>query len=214
MKKAGLFVLLVLFVLPAVARAQDATQEAPPTAPQGPTQTPAPPVAAERYTPEFELSAGYAYRKFYFADEGTTLGTNGFYGSVDYNLKRWLGAYAEVSGAYKDRGLTGNSSIYGLLVGPQLYPLGHRKLTPFGHVLFGAGYYRNAIPANGGFPGKIQSATASGWGGGGGLDLNLKQHLGVRLIEVDYDKAHFFGGNADRGSVRVSVGIVYRFGER
>jgi hypothetical protein len=210
----------MLFVLPAVARAQDATQEAPPTtppaAPQGQAQTPAPapPVAAERYTPKYELSAGYDYRKFYFPDEGTTLGTNGWYASVDRNFKRWLGAYAEMSGVYRNRGTYGNSSIYTLLIGPQLYPLGHRKLTPFGHVLFGAGYYRNAVPTNGGFGSKVESATALAWSGGGGLDLYLKKHLGIRLIEFDYGTAHFFGGTADHGSDRVSVGIVYRFGER
>ncbi|MGD0955921.1 MAG: outer membrane beta-barrel protein [Candidatus Acidiferrales bacterium] len=220
MKKAGLFVLLVLFVLPAVARAQEGTQETPPTtppaAPQAPAQTPAPPVAAERHTPEYELSAGYNYRRFYFPDEPTapTLGMNGGYASLDRNFKSWLGAYAEISATYRGRGVYGDSSIYTLLVGPQLYPLRHRKLTPFGHVLFGAGYYRNAVPANGGFGSSVLSATAFAWGGGGGMDLYLKKHLGIRLFEYDYDIAHFYGGNVDHGSSRISVGIVYRFGER
>ncbi len=213
MKKARHFVLLMLFVLPAVARAQDATQEAPPTAPQAPAQTPAPPVATERYTPEYELSAGYTHRKFYFPD-GTTFGMNGGYASLDYNFKRWLGAYAEIAAVYKGRGLAGNSSLYTFLVGPQFYPFGHRKLTPFGHAFFGGGYYRNAVPANGGFSSSVQTATGSDWGGGGGLDLNLRKHLGIRLIEFDYDKVHLFGGHIDRGDGRVSVGIVYRFGEK
>jgi hypothetical protein len=217
MKKAGYFALLMLFVLPVAARAQDPTQEAPPStppaAPQAPAQTP--PVAAEIYTPKYELSAGYNYRKFYF-NNGTTLGMNGGYASVDRNFKRWLGAFAEISAVYRGRGLSGDSSIYTLLIGPQLYPFGHRKLTPFGHVLFGAGYYRNAVPANGGFSSSVQTFAGTDWGGGGGLDMNLRnrKHLGIRLIEVDYDKAHFYGGNIDRGSIRVSVGIVYRFGEK
>src|SRR5208282_3510139 len=210
MKKAGLFVLLVLFVLPVVAQAQEGTQEAPPTpptAPQGQAQTPAPPVAAERYTPEYEISAGYAYRKFYFPDEPTapTLGMNGGYASVDRNFKRWLGADAEVSAAFRNRGIYGNSSVYTLLVGPQLYPLKHRKLTPFAHLLFGVGYYRNAIPPNQAFGSLVRDWTALAWSGGGGLDLYLKQHLGIRLFEYDYNVAHFYGGNVDKGSGRVSV---------
>jgi hypothetical protein len=41
-----------------------------------------------------------------------------------------------------------------------------------------------------------------------------KKHLGIRLFEYDYDIAHFYGGNVDHGSSRISVEIVYRFGER
>jgi hypothetical protein len=216
MKKAGYFVLLVLFVLPAVARAQEGTQETPPTAPQPQAPAPAPPIAAEIYTPQYELSAGYNRRKFYFPDEPTapTLGMNGGYASADRNFKRWLGAYAEISAAYKNRGVWGNSSVYSLLVGPQLYPLKHHKLTPFGHVLFGGGYYRNSVPANGAFGSKVEDASAFAWGGGGGMDLYLKTHLGIRVFEYDYEEAHFYGGNIDHGSSRISFGIVYRFGER
>jgi len=218
MKKAGYFVLLVLFALPAVARAQEGTQETPPTAPQPPAQTPAPapPIAAEIYTPQYELSAGYNLRKFYFPDEpnAPTLGMNGGYASADRNFKRWLGAYAEISTAFRNRGKYGNSSVYSLLAGPQLYPLKHHKLTPFAHLLFGVGYYRNSVPANGGFGTLVKDWTALAWGGGGGIDLYLKEHLGIRLFEYDYNVAHFYGGNVDHGSSRISVGIVYRFGER
>jgi hypothetical protein len=216
MKKAGYFVLLVMFALPAVARAQEGTQETPPPAPQAPAQTPAPapPIAAEIYTPQYELSAGYTFRKFYFPDEGVTRGMNGGYTSVDRNFKRWLGAYAEISTAFRNRGVDGNSSVYSLLAGPQIYPFKHRKLTPFGHVLFGGAYYRNSVPANGGFGTKVEDWTAFAWGGGGGIDLYLKQHLGIRLFEYDYNVAHFYGGHVDHGSSRISVGIVYRFGER
>ena len=188
MKKAGYFVLLVLFALPAVAWAQEGTQETPPTAPQAPAQTPAPapPIAAEIYTPQYELSAGYTLRKFYFPDEPTapTLGMNGGYVSVDRNFKRWLGAYAEISAAYKNRGVWGDSSVYSLLVGPQIYPLKHHKLTPFGHVLFGEGYYRNSVPANGGFGTKVEDCDGLCLGRRwrhGSISQDASRHPSVRI---------------------------------
>lgn len=218
MKKAGLFILLVLFVLPVTARAQEGggTQETPPAAPQAPAQTPAatttphpPPI---NYLSKYEVSGGFSYRKFYFP--GETLGTEGWFGSAEYNWKSHLGVYLDASGDYRDRGLTGASSIYGLLIGPQFYPFGHHRMTVFTHLLAGVGYYRNVIPANGGFAREVQNDTATAWGVGAGLDFYVKRHLAVRMFEYDYDRANFFGQGSLQGSGRISVGVVYRFGNR
>ncbi|MBZ5502688.1 MAG: porin family protein [Acidobacteriia bacterium] len=166
--------------------------------------------------PKFELSAGYAYRSYGIRPGGSSLAMNGGYGSVDYNYDRWLGAEAEVVGVYKDQGVLGKTDIYTFLVGPRVYPLGHHKLTPFGHLLFGAGRYSKAKPSYGGFPAQYLHDTAFAWEGGGGLDLYLRKHLGVRLIEVDLGHTGFASDNPTRSQSerRISVGIVYRFGER
>ncbi len=166
--------------------------------------------------PKFELSAGYAYRSI-GVQPGTNLAMNGGYGSVDYNYDRWLGAEAEVVGVYKNQGVLGKTDIYTFLVGPRVYPLGHHKLTPFGHLLFGAGRYSKAIPTYGGFPATYRNATAYAWEGGGGLDLYLRKHWGVRLIEVDMGHTGFSVvgiPTTSQSERRVSVGVVYRFGER
>jgi opacity protein-like surface antigen len=203
-KPAALFALLALLAGPAMAQDNPApAQETP--AEQKPAKH------AQRYTPRIELSGGFTYRKFYFPG-GLTLGMQGWYASVDYNLFHRVGLYAEGSAAYKNRGLPGNTSIYTIMAGPRVYPLGHRKLTPFAHVLFGEGYYRNVIPSFGGFTGPVQRITASTWQAGGGVDFNLSKHVGIRAFEADYGTIKFFGNPIDRGSGRVSFGVVYRFG--
>jgi hypothetical protein len=206
-KPAALFGLLVLFAVPAMA------QDNPAPAAQAP-ETPAdqkPAKHVERYTPKLELSGGYTYRKFYFPN-GTTVGMKGWYGSVDYNIFSRLGVSVEASGVRKNRGLPGDTTIYSFLVGPQIYPLGHRNLTPFVHVLFGEGYYRNVVPSFGGFTGPVQTITTSTWQAGGGVDFYIKKHLGIRVFEADYGTIKVFGHPIDRGSGRVSFGVVYRFG--
>lgn len=165
--------------------------------------------------PKFELSAGYSYRTF-GAYGSRSLAMNGGYGSVDYNWRRWLSAEAEFVAVYKNQGVLGKTDIYTFLVGPRVYPLGHHKLTPFGHLLLGVGRYSKAKPTYGGFPAASYGDTAYAWEGGGGLDMNLRKHWGVRLIEVDMGHTGFTADNPTKsqGERRISVGIVYRFGER
>jgi opacity protein-like surface antigen len=209
-KPFGLFVLLVLCISPAMA--QDSApalrdQSAPPQ--EKPEKR-----GSEK--PRYELSAGYAYRSYYQSG-ASTMWLNGWYASATYNLWRWLGAEAEGMGVYKDQGIIlGKTRIYNFLVGPKLYPFGHRKLTPFGHVLLGAARYSNTVPPLGPYGSVTRTATAYAWEAGGGLDYDLSRHWGVRLIQVDFGSANFFGGSSatTRGNKRIVVGIVYRFGER
>jgi opacity protein-like surface antigen len=213
------FVLFIpLTIVPAMAQDQPgAGQNTPAPAPTKPVK-----VKRTYITPRFELSAGYSYRSYY-APIGT-LGMNGWYGSVNYNFKRWLGAEAEVVGVGKNQGFSsaldlplGDTHIYTFLVGPTIFPLGHRKLTPFGHVLYGGAHYRNAVPVFAGVPSSVVTSTVKSWEAGGGLDFNFSSHWGVRLIEADFGSANFFPSTStftNRGTHRVSFGIVYRFGER
>lgn len=206
-----LFVLLLLCIWPALA------QE---TAPATPQQSAAPQEAPKkkmpRETPKYELSAGYAYRSYY-QPGAPSIWLNGWYVSADYNLWHWLGAEAEGMGVYKDQGLIlGKTSIYNFLVGPKFYPLGHRKVTPFGHVLLGAARYSNTTPAYGGYSSATRTATAYAWEAGGGLDWYLSRHWGVRLIQADFGNVNFFGGGTGttRYSRRIVAGVVFRFGEK
>lgn len=198
-KLAVLVGLLAMWMAP--VRAQDAPEKPEPE-------------AKKVSIPRFELSAGYAYRA-YGAYGSRSLAMNGGYGSVDYNWRRWLGAEAEFVGVYKNQGVLGKTDIYTFLVGPRVYPLGHRKLTPFGHALFGLGRYSKAKPTYGGFPAASYHDTALAWEAGGGLDLYLRKHWGVRLIEADMGQTGFAADNPTRsqGERRISVGIVYRFAE-
>ena len=220
MKRLAVFFgLLALLAIPAVAQENPSPGTQAPESQAPEAQTPGTPSGQkpakhiERYTPKYEMSGGYTHRSFYFPGEAT-LGMNGWYGSFDYNWFQWLGAYFEGSGVYKNRGLPGDSSIYTFGAGPRVYPLRHRRLTPFGQVLVGEAYYRNVIPSVGGFTGPIQTIRAFMWQGGGGLDYFVLKHWGIRVIEFDYAKPKLFGNAIDHGTTRVSFGVVYRFGER
>jgi opacity protein-like surface antigen len=165
-------------------------------------------------TPKFEIGGGYSYLKYYGANN-TTIGMNGWIGSVDFNFKRWLGVAGDFSGNYKNQGLNGDTSIYTAVVGPRVYPFGHKhRLTIYGHMLFGAGYININIPANGGFPPTTKSSTSFTFDGGGGVDWRIKKNWAVRLPQFDLVRTHFFSSNISQNNLRVAVGLVYHFGEK
>jgi len=213
-KVVGLCGLLALFAVPAMAQDQPpADQNQPPAAQTAPAK-----VKRIYVTPKFEISGGYTLRTYY-ATTGATLDMNGWFGSFDDNLKSWLGVEAEGTGARKNQGglNTGNAEIYTLLGGPKIFPFRHHKLTPYGHFLFGLGYYENVVPPYGGYPGTTNTYAVYAWQAGGGIDYNLSRHWGIRVVQVDFGSANFYPNTANytnRGTHRVSFGFVYRFGQR
>ncbi|MGO9588592.1 MAG: hypothetical protein ACLP3K_00925 [Candidatus Acidiferrales bacterium] len=231
MKKfAGLFALLLLVVVPVVA--QDApSQDTPPqdtsqsssssssqTTPEE-NQKPEKKVST-LFSPKYEISAGYSHRSFYTSGL-PKVGMNGWYGSFTYDWKSWLAGEAEVQGVYKTipvtEGGTENPSLYTLLAGPQIYPFKHHKFSPFGHFLYGEGYYRLAIGPYDPFGSSLTTYFSHAWEGGGGLDVHIKPHWSVRGM-FDYGSTHFHsvsgGSTTGQGSYRFAAGIVYYIGER
>jgi opacity protein-like surface antigen len=204
--------LLLLCMSPAIAQ-DDAgapqQQSAPPPVPAAPPVKKAPPV-----TPTWEISGGYTSRGNYQAD-GTKPYYNGFYASVDRNIFHWLGAEAAFTRTSKNQGvLIGDSRVYTLMAGPAFFPFGHRKVTLFGHVLFGLGRESITYPAFAGVAQQTNTYNVNAWEVGGGLDWNKWKHWSIRLIEGDFGGANFTGVKANSGSVRISVGAVYRFGHK
>ncbi|HXX19667.1 MAG TPA: hypothetical protein VEJ46_09710 [Candidatus Acidoferrum sp.] len=209
--------LVALFVVPAIA--QDQPQSDQNQAPPEQTE----PVKPKRtfVTPKYEISAGYAHRSYYSTD-GTTLGMNGWYGSFEDNFHSWIGLIGEVAGTGKNQGIVqgvnlGKTNIYTFMVGPEVYPLRHRKLTPFGHFLYGAGYYRNTVPAISGFGAAATNIVVRAWQGGGGLDLNITHQWALRLIQFDVASSNFYPTTTsfvNSTMKRVSVGLVFHIGQR
>jgi opacity protein-like surface antigen len=228
MKKfAGLFVLLVLVAVPAVA--QDApSQGAPPqdsssqstsssqTAPEAGQQSEKKPIST-RFTPEYEISAGFDHRSF-GPTGASRVGMNGWYGSFDYNWKRWLGFEGELQGVYTTQhplqGGVERPSIYTAMAGPQIFPFGHHKLSPFGHFLYGEGYYRETIGPYSPFGSTVVTAFSQAWEAGGGLDYHIKPRWSIRGM-FDYGSTHFSSsGTGGQSSYRLAVGMVHYFGEK
>jgi hypothetical protein len=241
----GLLAFAVLIARPALAQSQQenppATQaqqgsSAPPQAQQGsssPNQTqPQNPPAAQKNNPlpararkkrvpsgqmaKIDVSAGGTFNR-YTAPAGYYLDLVGWTGSANYNLFRWLSGQVEASGDYSNKALIGRTSVYTLLAGPEFFPLHHHKLTPWGHFVFGQGYYRDSIPSFGGFPAHVNGAFSFAWEGGAGLDMNVKRRWGIRLLEFDYASTSFFHGQPNQprqSNYRLGVGIIYRIGKR
>jgi len=214
-KLAGLFVLSIVFVAPVFAQETPPStgQETPPAA-----QTPAPapeekPKPAVRYTPKYEISAGFS-RRSYYSSGVPTIWMNGWDGSIDYNWKNWIGGEAEGLGVYKRLDPNQTLAIYTAMVGPRIYPFGHRKFTVYGHFLYGEGYYRLSTAPIGGFGGSNTTDTHRAWAGGGGFALEKWNHWGIRLFQLDYASTHFLGGKNGQGSIRVSFGVTFRFGQK
>jgi hypothetical protein len=228
MKKfAGIFVLLLLVAIPAVAQdapSQDSSSQSSSSssssqaAPEENQQ--AEKKVSSLFSPTYEISAGYSHRSFYTTGL-PKVGMNGWFGSFAYDWKSWLAAEAEVQGVYKTIPVTGggteNPSLYTILAGPQIYPFKHHKLSPFGHFLYGEGYYRLMIGPYGGFGSSLTTYFSHSWETGGGLDVHIKPHWSVRGM-FDYGSTHFHSGSsgstAGQGSYRVAVGIVYYIGEK
>ncbi len=213
-KLVGLFGLLALFIMPVAAQDSAAPpQDQAPTAPTEPVR-----VKHTYPTPRAEISLGFTYRTYYGLN-GSTIGMKGGFASYDYNIFRWLGAEGEVvgvSGALTTPNVPAQDlHIFTALAGPKIYPLGHHKLTPFGHVLYGAGINTTAVPPFAGYGGNTNAVVVRAWKVGGGVDYYRWAHWGIRVIQVDYGVAKFLGPGIPRqGSGQISFGFVYRFGEK
>lgn len=220
MKLAGICALLAVFAATTAVAQDESTpdQTEPASTPSAP-QAPKKKVKQVYVLSKYELSAGFTHRSYYAPGAGT-YGLVGWYASGEYNWKKWLGADGEVTDTWytvKNAGFPPDKIyIYTFLVGPRFYPIGHHKVTPFGHVLIGAGHYSSTTPAFGGFHGATIAYNAYAYEAGGGLDLNLWKHWGIRMIQADFGNANYVqnASSANRGTTRFSAGFVYHFGVR
>ncbi|HSY59982.1 MAG TPA: outer membrane beta-barrel protein [Terriglobales bacterium] len=172
--------------------------------------------AAAQQTPAWDVEGAYLYRSYY-PPNTSRFGMNGWDASLDHNLKNWIGVSGDFSGTYSHQGVNGNTQIYTFMAGPRIYPFGHRhKLTPYGQVLFGAGYNRLSFPLNSGFPATTFTSTAFAWTGGAGVQWKIKRDWSIRLLEFDYEQTRFSNypnqTTGTQGNYRISVGLVYHIG--
>jgi len=169
-----------------------------------------PAVAQSAGFPRFEAGGGFLYRNF-----GTPFQPNanevGWFGTATYNFKNWLGLDADIEGGYTHP-FHVDTRQYTFLFGPQIYPLGHHKLTPFAKALFGVSHFS--------FPDILDNSggryTDNGldMSLGAGVDWNLMHHVALRLGEIDYEYTRNFDPNLDnpkQHSFKAKVGVIVRF---
>jgi hypothetical protein len=166
-------------------------------------------------TPKYQLYFGAAFNR-YDAPTGY-LNMPGWTASGGYMVRRWVGAQVELSGFYANKALVGFTSVHEALIGPEFFPLGHHRFTPFGHFLFGEAYYRDSIPAFGGFPAKVNTDMRFSWGGGLGLDVHYKRSWSFRFPEFDYIATRFYTNQPNtpgQSNYRLQVAVVYSIGQK
>lgn len=168
------------------------------------------PIFAQSETPKFDIFGGYSHVGNF------NIGLNGWTASANYNLNRWLGLEGDVSGHYGSESLGPavmfipsipnniTSHMHNFDFGPSV-TYRTNKFNAFGHVLFGASQTNVSAAGMG------DDDTAFSWVLGGGADYNFARKWAARF-QLDLLRTNFFDQGDSHG--RVSVGVVYRFGQK
>jgi len=117
-----------------------------------------------------------------------------------------FGVTADFSGNYAKPNVLGvgvDTKFYTFLFGPTLRVPNATHITPFGHALFGGGH------GSAGALGFNFSETDFTWAAGGGLDLDMSHHFGIRMVQVDFLQARSNGSS--QNNVRISVGVLLKY---
>jgi len=183
--------------------------------------------------PRYELFVGYSYLRAVptMASGNRLVWLNGGSTSLALNLNRYLGVVGDFgaytnsqvrfTGAYNTTVDVDNSNVAVLsyLFGPRISFRQFGRLTPFVQVLFG-GVHANEVD--------LAHCTVNcillpaqdtfAWTGGGGLDFRFRHHFAFRIIQAEYLMTRFTdfntGSTGTQNDLRLSSGIVFRFGGR
>jgi len=133
---------------------------------------------------------------------------------IDYNLPRSFAIVAQVSSQHASNigGSGADLTLTSYLFGYRYSLHKSGQFVPFAQVLLGAAHASGSFaPGNAGYPG---SANAFAMTAGGGLDMSLSSRFGVRAFQVDYYFTRFANGVNDRqNNLRISTGVIFRFGK-
>ncbi len=100
-------------------------------------------------------------------------------------------------------------------VGGRYLPRPRRSaLQPFGQILVGVAHASRSL-VQGGIADTGNPSAAFAANVGGGIDLRAAHHFSIRLVEANYLVTTFDNGVNDRQNIlRISAGIVFRFGSK
>jgi hypothetical protein len=181
--------------------------------------------------PKVELFLGYSYLRAVptLAAGNRLVWLNGGSASIAYNFNRYLGIVADVgdytnsevrfTGAYNATVDThdANGGVVSYLFGPRLSYRKHDRITPFVQVLFGGVHASEVTLSNCSFSCTLlPDENAFALTAGGGVDVKVHRHLAIRIVQAEYLMTRFqdysAGTTGTQNDVRLSAGIVFRFG--
>jgi hypothetical protein len=162
--------------------------------------------------PQFEVSGAYSYVRANGGDPAAGYNLNGGSASFAYNFSDRISLVAD-GGIYRFSGLPAglDSTMYTYLFGPRLTFRKVSHFTPFAQVLLGGG--RLNASSGGINAGENGFSMAIG----GGIDVPFRHRFSIRVIQAEYLLTRFddvTGAAATQNNVRVSAGIVFRFGSK
>ncbi|HUX68665.1 MAG TPA: OmpA family protein [Terriglobales bacterium] len=215
---------------PAAPVAATATWSALPSAPPA-TLFPAPyGGSASSSFPRFELFAGYSYFRELSNSANRIAWLSGLSTSFAINANRTFGIVFDFAGYRATRFGPGapptggiaaaRGKVFSYMVGPRV-SFRHHRFTPFVQALFGEMDARTLTlqNCNGGGCTPLPSQSAFAVNLGGGLDYTLTHHLAWRVIQAEYaltrfrDPTTFAGQRSTQNDIRLSTGLVFRFGD-
>ena len=161
-------------------------------------------------SPQIELAGTYSFIRARAANAGQGFNLNGGSGALAYAYNDHFSAVVDV-GAYHFIGFQSglNSTMYTYIFGPRITFSGSKRTTPFAQVLLGGGRLNaSSTGVQAGENGFVMAI-------GGGLDVPFHHHFAVRVVQAEYLLTRFNsvdGSPAKQSSVRISAGVVIRFG--
>jgi len=175
-------------------------------------------VSAPKAYSQIELFGGYSHLGLHNAPSNIGPSSNGWAGGAYLHLLGPWGVEADFSNHY---GITpqqpSNGGTYYVpqftaLYGPR-FTLPLPRIHPFVHALVGTVHGTAEVPSSTfplGAP-MLVTENAVGMALGGGINVRATRHIWLRLIQVDYLRSQFT--NNTQNDMRISAGIVFRFGQ-
>jgi hypothetical protein len=167
------------------------------------------PCFAQNSHPLLETYAGFSYARI-DGDEVDNRNLFGWNGALSVSATKLFGFTVDSAGHYQDK-VTVRSRFFSLYGGPR-FTARTENFTTFGHILLGGIHIHEQVRLIN------QPSTTRGDAFsvliGGGFDVNVTPHFGVRVIQAEYDLAKFNrapSGKAIQHNARVGFGVVFRF---
>lgn len=177
--------------------------------------------------PAVEVSGGYVYMRDLSDDFTEKLNfPAGWYAAAAVNLNRWFGVVGEASGSYKSDfsstyetlTFTDSARVHTFMAGPR-FAAKSGRLVPYAQFLVGAAHFRTStMYTEAGFstPRFVYTDTQFALQPGGGLNVLVTEHLGVR-VGADFRTIMDFVEGEDpefTNEFRVLTGFTFNWGAR
>jgi hypothetical protein len=163
--------------------------------------------ALAQQTPKVEVFGGYSNLtpNVGLSNLNGNFNLSGFNLSVTENLNSWFGGVLDFSSHYGTEAAF-KTQMQTVMYGPVFAYRKHPSIVPFVHGMLGA------VRGGPEYLDISKSELQFGMIGGGGVDLKVSRRVSLRLIQADYLMTRFSSTRQD--NIRLSAGIVFRFGKK